>query len=170
MKGMGQIITWSVRDETLHCTSMIRLFRELIKENPEVWTSRLQNEIYEACSIAVGQEDAMIDLAFEQGPLENLTSKEVKQYIRWIANRRLEQLGLKKAYQVDRNPLVWLDSILNAVEHMNFFEGRSTEYSKAATRGTWDEAFKDLKSPYFDMLEKNKIVGEKEFFKPDATS
>jgi ribonucleoside-diphosphate reductase beta chain len=94
----------------------------------------------------------------------------VKKYIRWIANRRLEQLGLKKAYQVDRNPLVWLDSILNAVEHMNFFEGRSTEYSKAATRGTWDEAFKDLKSPYFDMLEKNKIVGEKEFFKPDATS
>ena len=51
---------------------------------------------------------------------------------------------------------------------MNFFEGRSTEYSKAATRGTWDEAFKDLKSPYFEMLEKNKIVGEKEFFKPES--
>jgi len=50
---------------------------------------------------------------------------------------------------------------------MNFFEGRATEYSKAATRGTWVEAFEDLKSPYFDMLEKNKIVGESEFFKPD---
>ena len=170
MKGMGQIITWSVRDETLHCSSMIRLFREFIKENPEIWTSRLQNEIYEACRIAVAQEDAMIDLSFEQGPLENLKPKDVKQYIRWIANRRLEQLGLSKFYNVSKNPLLWLDSILNAVEHMNFFEGRSTEYSKAATRGTWEEAFKDLKSPYFDMLEKNKIVGEKEFFKPNVES
>ena len=53
---------------------------------------------------------------------------------------------------------------------MNFYEGRSTEYSKAATRGTWDEAFKDLKSPYFNMLEKNKIIGEKEFFKPNVES
>jgi ribonucleoside-diphosphate reductase beta chain len=167
MKGMGQIITWSVRDETLHCNSMIRLFNEFIKENPEIWTDKLKKEIYEACSIAVAQEDAFIDLAFEMGPLENLKAEEVKQYIRWIANRRLEQLGLQAKYKVDKNPLTWLDAILNAVEHMNFFEGRSTEYSKAATRGTWAEAFDDLKSPYFDMLEKNKIIGESEFFKPN---
>ena len=170
MKGMGQIITWSVRDETLHCTSMIRLFNELLKENPKIKTSRLTNEIYQACKIAVAQEDAMIDLAFEQGPLENLESKDVKKYIRWIANRRLGQLGMVRLFNVKENPLKWLDAMLNAVEHMNFFEGRSTEYSKAATRGTWDEAFKDLKSPYFDMLEKNKIIGEKEFFKPDVES
>ena len=72
MKGMGQIITWSVRDESLHCLSMIRLFNELIKENPEVWTTKLKDEIYQACKIAVAQEDAFIDLAFEMGPLENL--------------------------------------------------------------------------------------------------
>ena len=167
MKGMGQIITWSVRDETLHCNSMIRLLNEFIKENPEIWTDKLKKEIYEACSIAVAQEDAFIDLAFEMGPLENLKAEEVKQYIRWIANRRLEQLGLQAKYKVDKNPLLWLDAILNAVEHMNFFEGRSTEYSKAATKGTWAEAFDDLKSPYFDMLEKNKIIGENEFFKPN---
>jgi ribonucleoside-diphosphate reductase beta chain len=167
MKGMGQIITWSVRDETLHCNSMIRLFNEFIKENPKIWTDKLKKEIYGACRIAVLQEDAFIDLAFEMGPLENLTSKDVKQYIRWIANRRLIQLGLQTKYKVDKNPLIWLDTILNAVEHMNFFEGRATEYSKAATTGTWLEAFDDLKSPYFDMLEKNKIVGESEFFKPE---
>ena len=167
MKGMGQIITWSVRDETLHCNSMIRLFNELIKENPEVWTTKLKDEIYEACGIAVAQEDAMINLAFEQGPLENLKAEEVKQYIRWIANRRLTQLNLSPFYKVERNPLTWLDTMLNAVEHMNFFEGRSTEYSKASTQGTWTEAFEDLKSPYFDMLEKNKIIGKSEFFKGD---
>ena len=167
MKGMGQIITWSVRDETLHCNSMIRLFNELIKENPEVWTTKLKDEIYKACGIAVAQEDAMINLAFEQGPLENLKAEEVKQYIRWIANRRLTQLNLNPFYKVERNPLTWLDTMLNAVEHMNFFEGRSTEYSKASTQGTWTEAFEDLKSPYFDMLEKNKIIGKSEFFKGD---
>ncbi|MDP7197602.1 MAG: ribonucleotide-diphosphate reductase subunit beta, partial [SAR202 cluster bacterium] len=167
MKGMGQIVTWSVRDETLHCNSMIRLFKEFIKENPDIWTDKLRKEIYEACRIAVDQEDAFIDLAFEMGPLKNLTSEEVKQYIRWIANRRLTQLGLEPIYKVEKNPLTWLDTMLNAVEHMNFFEGRATEYSKASTRGTWSEAFGDLESPYFNLLEDKKIIGDSEFFKPD---
>ena len=168
MKGMGQIITWSVRDETLHCNSMIRLFKEFVSENPEIWTEKLKQEIYQACKIAVMQEDAFIDLSFEMGPLENLKPEEIKQYIRWIADRRLIQLGLNSLYKIDKNPLSWLDAMLNAVEHMNFFEGRSTEYSKASTQGTWADAFEDLKSPYFDMLEKNKIIGDKEFFKPNS--
>ena len=69
------------------------------------------------------------------------TAQEVKDYIRFIANRRLDQLGLEPIYKVDKNPLTWLDTMLNAVEHMNFFEGRATEYSKASTQGTWAEAF-----------------------------
>jgi len=141
MKGMGQIVTWSVRDETLHCNSMIRIFKEFIKENPEIWTPKLKKELYEACRIIVDHEDAFIDLAFEMGPMEGLTSQEVKDYIRFIANRRLVQLGLEPIYDVKKNPLTWLDTMLNAVEHMNFFEGRATEYSKASTKGTWVEAF-----------------------------
>jgi ribonucleoside-diphosphate reductase beta chain len=141
MKGMGQIVTWSVRDETLHCNSMIRIFKEFIKENPEIWTPKLKKELYEACRIIVDHEDAFIDLAFEMGPMEGLTAQEVKDYIRFIANRRLNQLGLEPIYDVQKNPLTWLDTMLNAVEHMNFFEGRATEYSKASTQGTWAEAF-----------------------------
>ena len=95
MKGMGQIVTWSVRDETLHCNSMIRIFKEFIKENPEIWTPKLKKELYEACRTIVEHEDAFIDLAFEMGPMEGLTAKEVKDYIRFIANRRLDQLGLE---------------------------------------------------------------------------
>ena len=142
MKGMGQIVTWSVRDETLHCNSMIRIFKEFIKENPEIWTPKLKKELYEACRIIVEHEDAFIDLAFEMGPMEGLTAQEVKDYIRFIANRRLSQLGLEPIYKVEKNPLGWLDTMLNAVEHMNFFEGRATEYSKASTQGTWAEAFR----------------------------
>ena len=66
---------------------------------------------------------------------------EVKDYIRFIGNRRLSQLGLEPIYDVQKNPLTWLDTMLNAVEHMNFFEGRATEYSKASTKGNWSEAF-----------------------------
>jgi len=123
------------------CNSMIRLFKEFIHENPEIWTRELKAELYKACRTIIEHEDAFIDLAFEMGPMQGLTAQDVKLYIRFIANRRLSQLGLEPIYDVDKNPLTWLDSMLNAVEHMNFFEGRSTEYSKAATQGTWTEAF-----------------------------
>src|SRR5881227_3100548 len=122
MKGMGQIISWSVRDETLHCLSIIRLFRTFVQENPEIWTEALRQEIYEVCATIVDHEDAFIDLAFEQGPIEGLTAAEVKSYIRYIADRRLMQLGLNPIFQVEDNPLTWLDEMLNAVEHANFFE------------------------------------------------
>ena len=93
------------------------------------------------CRKVVELEDNFIDLAFEMGPMQGLTAQEVKDYIRFIGNRRLSQLGLEPIYKVDKNPLTWLDTMLNAVEHMNFFEGRATEYSKASTRGNWTEAF-----------------------------
>ena len=141
MKGMGQIISWSVRDETLHCLSVIRLFRTFVQENPEIWTDALKREIAEVCATIVTHEDAFIDLAFGMGPIEGLSAEEVKGYIRYIADRRLQQLGLDTLYGTDENPLPWLDEMLNAVEHTNFFENRATEYSRASTTGSWEEAF-----------------------------
>ncbi|HLW26753.1 MAG TPA: ribonucleotide-diphosphate reductase subunit beta [Kiloniellales bacterium] len=141
MKGMGQIVTWSVRDESLHTLSIIRLFRTFVEENPEVWDQDLERELYRACETIVTHEDAFIDLAFELEGVQGLTAEEVKRYIRYIADRRLTQLGLQPIYRIERNPLPWLDAMLNGMEHANFFENRATEYSRAATRGTWDEAF-----------------------------
>jgi ribonucleoside-diphosphate reductase beta chain len=141
MKGMGQIVTWSARDETLHTNSTVKLFRTFVEENPEIWTEDMQRDLYRACETVVTHEDAFIDLAFEMGGVEGLEGEEVKQYIRFIGNRRLSQLGLNPIYDVEKNPLPWMDEMLNGIEHMNFFEGRATEYAKAATAGTWDEAF-----------------------------
>jgi ribonucleoside-diphosphate reductase beta chain len=141
MKGMGQIVTWSARDETLHTNSTVKLFRTFIEENPEIWNEEMQRDLYRACETVVTHEDAFIDLAFEMGGVEGLEGDEVKQYIRFIGNRRLSQLGLNPIYDVEKNPLPWMDEMLNGIEHMNFFEGRATEYAKAATAGTWDEAF-----------------------------
>ncbi len=141
MKGMGQIVTWSARDESLHTDSIIKLFKTFLEENPEVWTEDLQRDLYRACDTIVGHEDAFIDLAFEMGGVEGLDGAEVKAYIRYIADRRLSQIGLQPMYKTDKNPLPWLEEMLNGVEHANFFENRATEYSRAATQGTWEEAF-----------------------------
>jgi ribonucleoside-diphosphate reductase beta chain len=141
MKGMGQIVSWSVRDETLHCNSIVRLFRTFVSENPEIWDEAMQRELYSACDTIVTHEDAFIDLAFEMGPIEGMGAGDIKRYIRYIADRRLSQLGLQPIYRSEKNPLPWLDHMLNAVEHTNFFENRATEYSKASTRGSWEEAF-----------------------------
>jgi len=141
MKGMGQVVTWSVRDETLHCNSMIKIFNTFCAENPGLLDESLKKEITDACRTIVEHEDAFIDLAFEMGPIEGLTAQQIKDYIRWIANRRLVQLKLDEIYDVKENPLEWIDTMLNGVEHMNFFEGRAIEYSKASTKGSWVEAF-----------------------------
>ena len=142
MKGMGQIVTWSIRDETLHVESMSRLFKELIRENPELWTDELKYEIYCAAERTVELEDAFIDTCFESAKILNLSSEEVKEYIRYIADRRLLGIGMKAIFKSSKNPLPWLDYILNGVEHTNFFENRATEYARASTTGNWKDIFK----------------------------
>ena len=134
MKGMGQIITYSIRDESLHVEAMTKLFREFIKENIDLWTDDLKKEIYQACRDMVKLEDQFLNLVFKQGDIEGLTQDDMNKYIRYIADRRLLQLGLKPNYKVSKNPLTWLDDVLG-VEHQNFFEGRATCYMKAGLRG-----------------------------------
>ena len=142
MKGMGQIVTWSIRDETLHVESVSRLFKELIRENPELWNDELKYEIYCAAERTVELEDAFIDTCFESAKILNLSSEEVKEYIRYIADRRLLGIGMKAIFKSSKNPLPWLDYILNGVEHTNFFENRATEYARASTTGNWKDIFK----------------------------
>jgi ribonucleoside-diphosphate reductase beta chain len=134
MKGMGQIITYSIRDESMHVEAMTKLFREFMQENIDLWTDDFKAEIYQACREMVDLEDRFLDLVFEQGDIPGLTKSEMQEYIRYIADRRLLQLGLKPNYEVKDNPLNWLDDVLG-VEHQNFFEGRATTYMKAGLRG-----------------------------------
>ena len=136
MKGMGQIVSWSVRDESLHCEGMIKLYHAFAKETGAV-TKSVADDIVENCRTVVSLEDRFIDLAFEAGEVQGMTPDDIKQYIRFIADWRLRQLELPELYGVKENPLPWLQAMLSGVEHANFFEARATEYSKAATRGQW---------------------------------
>jgi ribonucleoside-diphosphate reductase beta chain len=137
MKGMGQIVTWSIVDETMHTESMIRLFRTYIEENKEIWNDQLKSDIYTIAEKMVTLEDRFIDLAFEMGEMPGLTADEVKTYIRYIADRRLISLGLKGIFKVKKNPLPWVEEMINAPTHTNFFENRSTDYAKGALSGDW---------------------------------
>jgi ribonucleoside-diphosphate reductase beta chain len=139
MKGMGQIVSWSVRDESLHCEGMIKLYHAFNKETGAV-TKAVADDIVDCCKTVVGMEDRFIDLAFEMGSVQGMTPEDIKQYIRYIADWRLKQLELPTVYGVKENPLPWLQVLLSGVEHANFFEARATEYSKAATRGQWHGA------------------------------
>jgi len=141
MKGMGQIVTWSIVDETMHTESMIKLFRTYIEENKEIWNDDLKSQVYSIAEKMVDLEDKFIDLCFEMGPMENLTSEDVKNYIRYIADRRLISLGMKGIFKVKRNPLPWVEEMINAPTHTNFFENRATDYAKGALSGSWDEVW-----------------------------
>jgi ribonucleoside-diphosphate reductase beta chain len=134
MKGMGQIVTYSIRDESLHVEAMTKVFREFIKENIEIWTDEFKKEIYDICREMVKLEDKFLDLVFEMGNIEGLTKEDMYKYNRYIADRRLLQLGLKTNYNQKENPLEWLDEVMG-VEHQNFFEGRATTYMKAGLKG-----------------------------------
>ena len=141
MKGMGQIVTWSIVDETMHAESMIKLFRTFIEENRDIWNDELKGQIYTIAEKMVELEDRFIDLAFSLGPMDNLTSADVKHYIRYIADRRLISLGLKGVFKVKKNPLPWVEEMINAPTHTNFFENRATDYAKGALSGTWEDVW-----------------------------
>jgi ribonucleoside-diphosphate reductase beta chain len=141
MKGMGQIITWSIVDETQHAESMVKLFRTYIEENREIWNDELKGKIYTIAERMVQLEDKFIDLAFGVNEMEGLSSEDVKKYIRYIADRRLISLGLKGVFKVKKNPLPWVEEMINAPTHTNFFENRATDYAKGALSGNWGDVW-----------------------------
>jgi ribonucleoside-diphosphate reductase beta chain len=141
MKGMGQIVTWSIVDETMHAENMMKLFKEYIKENPEIWGDDLKGKIYTIAEKMVQLEDKFIDLAFAEGEMRDLKPEDVKTYIRYIADRRLIGLGMKGIFKVKKNPLPWVEEMINAPVHGNFFENRVTDYAKGALSGSWDDVW-----------------------------
>lgn len=141
MKGMGQIISWSLVDESLHCEAMIKLFRTFIEENRHIWKDELKSELYTIAEKMVELEDKFIDLSFSMGAMENLTAEDIKKYIRYICDRRLISMGLKGVYKVKKNPLPWIDEMINSPIHGNFFETTITDYSKGALTGSWSEVW-----------------------------
>lgn len=142
MKSMGQIITWSISDEDMHVAGMTKLFRTFIEENLVIWTDELKADLYNIAKKMVELEDAFIDLAYGiSEDMFGLTKADVKQYIRYICDRRLISLGLHSVFNVRINPLPWVDEMISIPTHTNFFENKSTDYTKGALVGSWSEVW-----------------------------
>jgi ribonucleoside-diphosphate reductase beta chain len=144
LKGVGQIVEWSVRDESLHSEAGCWLFRKFVQEYPEVLTDEVKAEIYEAARTAVQLEDDFIDKVFEKGTIEGLDPKDLKQFIRHRANAKLGDLGLKSNWKnVDKEAVgritSWFDVLSAGVEQQDFFALRPSSYSKGAI--DWSKTF-----------------------------
>jgi len=138
MKGMGTIVEWSIRDESMHVEGNAAIFKQLLAENREIINDEFKSKIYTMATTVVELEIAFINLAFNNFKIQGLTTDEVITYVKYLADRRLIQLGLKPIFLVKDNPLTWLDWILNGVDHSNFFEKRVTEYSVNGMSGEWN--------------------------------
>jgi len=138
MKKMGQIIQWSIADETHHTNSMMELYRVFINENKaHIRLDVLEQRIYWMANKTVELEDNFIDLAFGTEAMKDLTKVDVKTYIRFITDRRLVTMGYKGLFNIKNNPLEWIEDLLNAPSHTNFFENKPTDYAKASLTGEW---------------------------------
>ena len=138
MRGMSEVVEWSIRDENKHVIGMTRLFREYCKEHPRIVNDDFKKAIYKMYKRAVKLEDKVIELSFELGDVEGQTADETKQYIRYVADRRLLQLGMKPIFGVKDNPLPWLDWIISGDSFKNFFEGKVTDYNNGGMSGKWE--------------------------------
>ncbi|QDP48783.1 MAG: putative ribonucleoside-diphosphate reductase subunit beta [Prokaryotic dsDNA virus sp.] len=140
LKGMGQIVAYSIRDESHHVAGMSWAFRQLVQERPELWGSDARETVYDICKTMVSLEDGFIDRAFELGDIAGLGREDVKRYIRYIADIRLKQLGLEPIYDIETNPLPWVEDALNSVELGNFFEQQVTEYASGVLPQNFEQA------------------------------
>jgi ribonucleoside-diphosphate reductase beta chain len=141
MSGLAQLTTFIARDEDLHTEVMCKLFNVIKEENRKVWVDSFKKRLYEACRTVILLEDHFIDLAYKvEGDLP-VAKDDLKEYIRWLADQRLAQIGLKKNYKIKTNPLPWIEDLLNSTEHANFFEVRPSNYSKINIVGDWSTSF-----------------------------
>jgi ribonucleoside-diphosphate reductase beta chain len=135
MKGTGQIVEWSVRDESLHSKAGCWLYRTLLEEAPELDTKEMTQAIYEACDLSVKLEFDFIDKAFEMGNIEGLNKEQLKNFIKERANQKLVELGYSPIYNdIDPNLLKqmeWFGHLTSGKTHQDFFANRVTDYSKS---------------------------------------
>ena len=133
LKGIGQQMKWSVRDESLHSRMGCKLFNQMCNEIPTL-RDECKDDIHKAAETMVELEEKYIDKMFEMGDIENLKSEDLKQFVRKRANEKLQELGYDPTFtysQEAADNLDWFYHLTGGVTHTDFFAMRPTDYSKA---------------------------------------
>ena len=133
LKGIGQQMKWSVRDESLHSKMGCQLFREMCNEYPELF-EEVKDDVHEAAKHMIEMEHNFIDMIFEKGDLENLKSTDLKEFISKRGNEKLKELGYEPTFEFNENKasnLDWFYHLTGGITHTDFFAVRPTDYSKA---------------------------------------
>ena len=156
MRGMGQIVTWSIRDETIHVKAVQRLYHALLAECG-IPSTALAPELQAAARHFVDMEDAFIDKAFEFGEVRGEKKKQFKLFVRYVADLRLQELDVDPIYNIEEHPIPWFDE-QTGHEHANFFETRATEYSKAQYKDTWEQAWDVLDRKHARDIDAEEVV------------
>jgi len=136
--GIGQMFRYTLRDESNHIELLRNLFMDLVSENPDIWTPEFKEELRSLMAEAIRLEKEFIDDCLPVSSI-GLSPDEFKQYIDYIANRRLNSCGLEELTPGIKNPLPWLAELMDIKKEQNFFEGRVTEYQKASSLETVDD-------------------------------
>ncbi len=134
LKGMADVNLWSMRDESLHANGLAWLYKEFVDEAN---LTDLQQSIHDCAVEVVRLEDAFIDKAFEIGGPEDFPAEQVKQYVRFVCDYRLQGLGLDPIFGIEQNPIPWIDWSMSGVNHANFFEREVSDYSKNNMTGEY---------------------------------
>ena len=143
LKGIGQQMKWSVRDESLHSKMGCQLFRHMVEEFPDLLEDSKET-ILEAAKLIVDLESRFIDMIFEQGDLENLKRDDLKEFIKARTNSKLEELGYKGIFEYNKEQaenLEWFYHLTGGLTHTDFFAIRPTDYSKANEGEDWGDLF-----------------------------
>ena len=143
LKGIGQQMKWSVRDESLHSRMGCQLFRHMCEEFPELKEEAKQS-IEEASKLIMDLEFQFIDKMFEMGDLENLKKEDLKQFIVQRINEKLVELGYEAIYDYNKKMagnLEWFYHLTGGLTHTDFFAIRPTDYSKANEGEDWGDLF-----------------------------
>jgi ribonucleoside-diphosphate reductase beta chain len=135
MKGIGEQFQYILRDETVHLNFGVDLINGIKAENPELWTVGFQAALVDKIRHAVELEIAYAADCLPQGVL-GLTANLFQEYVQYIADRRLERIGLPRQYRA-RNPFPWMSETIDLGKEKNFFESRVTEYRSGASLN-WD--------------------------------
>jgi len=141
LKGIGQQMKWSVRDESLHSKMGCRLFRHMCQEFPEL-REAVKDAVEEAAALMVNMEEQFIDKMFEMGDLENLKKEDLKNFIRKRANEKLNEIGYGPIFSFDvksAENLDWFYHLTGGHTHTDFFAVRPTDYSKANEGDDWSD-------------------------------